>query len=168
MNLPEGCRAELIDGELYLSPARRVPHQWAVGNLYALLAPFAHSRKLGKVYLAPFDVHLPSGDIVEPDILFVAWGNLGIVQDWVRGVPDLVVEVLSPDGIERDRFVKRDLYASNGVREYWIVDPEAKAIEVFVLRDGGYDASGYFEIDDILVSPLLPELKLPVAGVFAE
>jgi len=175
MNLPDGSRAELIDGDLFMCPAPREPHQWAVGNLYVLLTQFAHSRKLGKVYVAPFDVHLPSGDVVEPDILYVAKANLGIVQDWVRGAPDLVIEVLSPEGIDRDRIVKRDLYAQNGIREYWIVDAEAKAVEVFTLRDGTrqagparYEPNGYFESNDILVSSLLPELKLPVADVFAD
>ena len=174
MNLPEGTRAELIDGELFMSPSPKQPHQWAVGNLHVLLAQFVHTRKLGKVFVAPFDVHLPSGDIVEPDVLFIAKGNLGIVQDWVRGTPDLVVEVLSPDGLERDRFVKRDLYAENGVGEYWIVDTDAKAIEVFTLHrtqqsgPARYEPNGYFENGDILLSLLLAELKLPVADVFAD
>jgi Uma2 family endonuclease len=174
MSLPEGTRAELIDGELFMCPSPREPHQWAVANLHLLLGGFVKSRKLGRVYTAPFDVHLPSGDIVEPDILFVAKDNLGIVQDWVRGAPDLVVEVLSPDGIDRDRFVKRNLYAQNGVREYWIVDADSKSIEVFTLRVGTpqaglarYEPNGYFENDDILVSPLLPEFQPAVADLFA-
>ncbi len=166
-NLPEGTRAELIDGELFVCPSPKRPHQEAVLRLVRRLADFIESRRLGAVFVAPFDVHLPSGDIVEPDILFVAKGNLGIVQDWVKGAPDLVVEVLSPEGLERDRFVKRGLYAENGVREYWIVDADAKTIEVFTLRGNEYEPNGYFENDDILASPLLAELKLPVADVFA-
>ena len=87
-----------------------------------MLRDFVRGRSLGRVYVAPFDVHLPSGDIVEPDVIFVTTAKLGIVQGWIRGVPDFVVEVLSPDGIERDRIVKRVLYAKNGIREYWLVD----------------------------------------------
>jgi len=168
MSLPEGSRAELIDGELYMCPSPRSRHQEAVGCLFRRLADFVATRRLGKVYVAPLDVHLPSGDIVEPDILYVAKANLGIVQDWVRGAPELLIEVLSPEGIDRDRIVKRDLYAQNGVREYWIIDPEAKTVEVFTLRGSNYEPNGYFENNDILVSPLLPEFKLPVADVFAE
>ena len=167
MSLPEGPRAELIDGELFKCPSPKRPHQDAVLRLVRRLADFIESRGLGAVFVAPFDVHLPSGDIVEPDILFVTKANLGIVQDWVRGAPDLVVEVLSPDGLERDRFVKRGLYAENGVPEYWIVDADAKTIEVFSLRGGKYVPNGYFENDDVLVSPLLSEFNLPVADVFA-
>lgn len=168
MSLPEGSRAELIDGELFTCPSPRSRHQDAVGNLFRRLADFVATRKLGKVYVAPFDVHLPSGDIVEPDILYVAKANLGIVQDWVKGVPDLVIEVLSPEGIERDRIVKRDLYAQNGVGEYWIVDPEARAVEVFSLHGSRYEPNGYFESADILMSSLLPEFKLAIADLFAE
>ena len=168
MRLPEGSRAELVNGELLMCPSPRSRHQEAVGNMFLRLADFVAKRKLGKVYVAPFDVHLPSGDIVEPDILYVAKANLGIVQDWVRGAPDLVVEVLSPEGIDRDRFIKRDLYAHNGIREYWIVDPEAKAVEVFSLRDGRYEPNGYFENNDFLVSPLLSEFNLAIADLFAE
>lgn len=168
MNLPEGNRAELIDGDLFMSPSPKRLHQDTVLRFVRRLADFVESRGLGRVFVAPFDVHLPSGDIVEPDILFVSKANLGIVQDWVRGAPDLVVEVLSPEGIDRDRLVKRDLYARNGVREYWIVDPEAKAVEVFSLRGGRYEPNGFFEIGDTLLSPILAEFKIAVADVFAD
>jgi len=168
MSLPEGTRAELIDGELFMCPSPRRPHQDAVLRLVRRLADFVESRRLGSVFVSPFDVHLPTGDIVEPDILFVARENLDIVQDWVRGAPDMVVEVLSPEGLERDRLAKRSLYAANGIREYWIVDTEARSIEVFTLRGEKYEPNGYFESGDILLSPLLAELTLPVADVFAD
>jgi Uma2 family endonuclease len=112
------------------------------------------------------DVHLPSGDIVEPDVLFVAQENHSIIQDWIRGVPDLVIEVLSPDGIARDRFVKRDLYARNGVREYWIVDPATRSIEVFALRSRQYEPAGYFQEGAVLTSTVLSGLSLPVTEIF--
>lgn len=168
MNLPEGSRAELIDGELSMSPSPRRWHQRIAFDLARRIADFVEGRKLGEVYVAPFDVHLPSGDVVEPDILFVAKANLGIVQDWVRGAPDLLVEVLSPEGFDRDRFIKRDLYAKNRVREYWIVDVQAKTIEVYSLRDNIYEPNGYFELGDTLVSSVLPEFKLVLRDLFVE
>ncbi len=166
MALPEGTLAELIDGELFMSPAPKTAHQAAVGNLFALLHAHVRATSLGQVFVAPYDVHLPSGDIVEPDILFVQRSNLGIVQDWVRGVPDLVIEVLSPDGIARDRFVKHALYARNGVREYWIVDPEAKSLEIFSLSGKQYEPHGYFEADDIIESLLLQQFKVQISELF--
>lgn len=167
MALPEGTLAELIHGELFMSPAPKALHQAAVGNLFSLLHSHVRSASLGRVFVAPFDVHLPSGDIVEPDILFVQQSNLGIIQDWVRGVPDLVIEVLSPDGVARDRFVKSALYARNGIGEYWIVDPDAKTLEVFSLAGHQYEPNGYFEANDFIVSPMLPRFKVPITDLFA-
>jgi Uma2 family endonuclease len=168
MNLPEGTRAELIDGDIFMSPSPRPRHQRAVIRLLKHLDAHVSAQGLGEVFVAPLDVHLPSGDIVEPDIFFVAKENQGLVQDWVRGVPDLIIEVLSPDRRERDRIVKRGLYAENRVPEFWIVDPEAGSFEVFALRGEQYEPSGYFDKDDALVSPLLPDFKLTVAEVFAQ
>lgn len=167
MRLPEEMRVELIDGDFFLRPNPRLIHQKTLGNVMFSLSRFADDRRLGEVILGPLDVHLPSGDIVKPDIIYVATSNLGIVQDWIRGVPDLIIEVISPDGVERDRIVKRDLYAQNGIREYWIVDPEMKTVEVFSLAGNRYEPNGYFESNDFIVSALLPEFKTSVADLFA-
>lgn len=94
--------------------------------------------------------------------------SIGILQDWVRGAPDLVVEVLSPDCIERDRIIKRDLYCRNGVREYWIVDPEARTCEVFTLVGGDFRPDGYFEKNDVLVSSLLEDFRPTISQLFPD
>lgn len=167
MRLPEGVRAELIDGELYfLSPSPRERHQRIVGNLFVSLRGLVEAAGIGRVYLAPFDVHLPSGDIVQPDLVFVATANLGIVQDWIHGAPDLLIEVLSPASPERDRIVKRERYATNGVKEYWIVDGDLAAVEVFTLSGGDYAPHGYFESPTTLQSPALGNRRLSVAPLF--
>lgn len=166
MRLPEGVLAELIDGEILVSPSLFSLHQETVVNLVGLLREFVKGNRLGKVLTAPMDVHLPSGDIVEPDVFFVATENLPIIQDWVRGVPDLVIEVLSQHGVARDRFVKRDLYARNGVREYWIADPATRSIEVFALRSRQYEPAGYFQEGAVLTSTVLSGLSLPVTEIF--
>lgn len=167
LSLPEGTLAELIDGEILMTPAPRERHQSALGRLYVALANFLQRQPLGRAYLAPFDVHLPSGDVVEPDLIFVTQANLGIIRDWVRGVPDLLVEVVSPTHPERDRLVKRALYARNGVREYWIVDPEEKTIEVLSLGEARYAPAGFFRGPETLASPLLPGFSLPLEPLFS-
>jgi Uma2 family endonuclease len=167
LSLPEGTLAELIDGEILMSPAPRESHQNAVGNLHAELRAFVHARKLGRVFLSPFDVHLPSGAVVEPDLVFVSTARSRIVQDWVRGAPDLLVEVVSPDSARRDRVRKRALYAENGVSEYWIVDPAEESVEVLFLKAGAYESAGTFRADDAVASPLLAGLELPARRVFA-
>ena len=168
MKLPEGTLAELIDGEIFMSAAPRVPHQGVILNLTAEFRAFAHPRRLGEVLLSPMDVHLPSGDIVEPDMIFVRKENLGIIKDWVRGVPDLLVEVLSPSHPERDLIVKRDLYARNGVGEYWIVDPADRSVQILKLSGNRYVPAGYRKGDHVLTTELLPALELKVEKLFEE
>jgi Uma2 family endonuclease len=104
--------------------------------------------------------------VVQPDVLFVAAERAHIVPDWVRGVPDFVIEVLSPTHAPRDRIVKRDLYAKNGVPEYWIVDAEERTIEVYRHVDGAYEPAGYFTGKGVLRSGVLPKLALPLPDVF--
>jgi Uma2 family endonuclease len=166
MKLPEGTLAELIDGEIFVSPSPKVRHQMAVGRLNRLLGAFAESRGLGHVFVAPLDVHLPSGDIVEPDIIFVAAANAGIIQDWIRGVPDLLIEVLSEHNPRHDRVLKRSLYARNGVAEYWIVDVADQVVEVLALAGDAFELHGRFGPGDTVSSRVLADLALPAAKVF--
>lgn len=166
--LPDEVRAELIAGELYVTPAPRPDHQRVVLRLGLVLAPHVESERIGEIFLSPIDVHLPSGEIVEPDLLFVAADQTGIVRDdAIHGVPRLLVEVLSPSHPERDRIVKMELYARNGVVEYWIVDPAEGSVELFQLEDGRYRPAGWLTGTARLVSPTLPGLALPVADFFA-
>ena len=167
LGLPEGTLAELIDGEILMTPAPRERHQASLGRLFIALTAHVEAASLGRVYIAPFDVHLPSGDVVEPDLLFVAQDRLGIIQDWVRGVPDLLVEVVSASHPERDRLVKRALYARNGVREFWIVDPDEKTVEVLALDVDHFRPAGFFRDAEPLGSPLLPGFTLPLGPLFA-
>ncbi len=135
----DGKRHELIDGDHLMTPSPIAKHQRASLNLAALLKSFVEEHKLGEVFDAPFDVILSDSDVVEPDILFISAERLKtLVKDWVYGAPDLVVEILSPSTEEIDRTLKMKLYEKYGVREYWIVDPDAESIEVYALRRSGY------------------------------
>jgi Uma2 family endonuclease len=165
--LPDDVRAELIAGALYVTPAPRPDHLRAALRLVRELAAFLESDGLGEVLIAPIDVHLPTGDIVQPDLVCVSRDQADIVrEDAVHGAPRLLIEVLSAAHPERDRIVKRDLYAKNGVGEYWIVDPQARSVEVFVLRDRTYAAAGWFTGDARIVSPTLTGLSLGVEALF--
>jgi len=164
--LPDGVLAELIDGELYVTPAPSPGHQDVVGSLYVHMRAFVESSKLGRVFLSPIDVYLPSGDIVQPDLIVIDAQRTGIIQDAIRGVPDLAIEVLSPTRPERDRIVKKKLFAASGVGEYWIVDPASRAIEVFTLEGDEYVPAGWFTDASTVASPALPGLRVPLAEVF--
>ncbi len=167
MKLPEGTLAELIDGEIFvMEPSPRYGHQEVSANLFVAIRTYAAAKGVGKAIAAPMDVHLPSGDVVEPDLVFVSTERIGIIKDWIRGVPDLLVEIISPEGAARDRIVKRDLYARNGVPEYWIVEPRTRTIEVYRLAGGAYPAPAVFEPGDAVSTPLLPGLALPVSALF--
>jgi len=166
MKLPEGTRAELIEGEILMSPSPKFIHQRTVSNLHVGLRQFVDARRLGVVVDAPMDVHLPGGEIVQPDVIFVASEHRAIVQDWIRGVPDLVIEVISPESIERDRIVKREIYARSGVREYWIVDSAERTVEVLRLSGSNYEPFGYFREPGSVTSSILVGLALPVHSIF--
>ncbi len=164
--LPEDKRYEIIDGELFVVPAPNVRHQTLLVRLSAILL-HAEARGLGKVLPAPCDVVLSDENVVQPDILFVTKERLGIVGEAnIGGAPDLVVEILSPSSRRKDLEAKRKLYAGFGVREYWIVDPEAETVEALVWGEQGYTSAGIYGRSDHLSSPLLPELNLGLVDLF--
>ena len=141
----DGRRYEAIGGELYVTPAPSEHHQrtvlrLAVG-LYRLLDEPGH----GRVYVAPFGVEYPqTKEGAQPDILFVSKERLHIVgEDWIRGAPDLVIEIVSPTTARRDRTVKLDFYRRLGVTEYWVVVPDAEQVELWPLAAGAGEPERY-------------------------
>ena len=165
--LPDDRRYEVIDGELYLTPAPTPYHQIVKGRIERLLQDHVEEAKLGMVLDAPCDVVLSQFDVLQPDIFFISTGRLAVIgEKYISDAPDLVVEVLSPGTRKRDRFIKSKRYARFGVREMWIADPQKKTIEVFVNAEGGFRREALHAGDEVLRSPLLPGLEVPLARVF--
>jgi len=129
---------ELWHGEIVIAPAPSPGHQSVIFRLAQIFDAHVTPRGLGKVYLSPIDVVLSERRVVQPDLVFIARENLGIVQDCIRGVPDLVLEVVSESSWHRDRIEKKALYEQYGVKEYWLVDPDSRTLEVFALVKGAY------------------------------
>ncbi len=171
-SLPESetKRYELLGGELVMVPSPTEYHQRISRNLLFILWEFVRERDLGQVYDAPLDVVLGKGDereVVQPDIFYISKERVGIIaEEEIRGVPDLVIEITSPATAERDRTYKKTLYARHGVKEYWIVDPDAKTVEVFSLGERGFELIRTYKSDEVLNSPLLEGLEVDLKEVF--
>lgn len=155
--MPEdGKRYEAIDGTLCVTPAPSVRHQRIsmafVLALHRLLVDPGH----GLLLAAPVGVEFPGTEEgVQPDIVFVTRDRLAIVHDdLIRGAPDLVIEIVSPATAERDRTVKRKLYQRQDVAEYWIVDGDARTVDVWALASGATNPERH-----------LDQLPVHVAGV---
>ncbi len=133
-NLP----TELWNGEIIMSPAPHPNHQRLVRNFFRKLDHFVEGRGLGEVLFSPTDVVLTQKRVVQPDVLFISKGRLGIIKDRIDGVPDLAMEVISETSWQRDRIQKKALYEQFGLPEYWILDPDSETIEVFTLAKGVY------------------------------
>lgn len=160
-------RYELLNGELILSPSPKEIHQYISSILHIMIGTFVRERSLGKVYFSPFDVVLSDTNVVQPDILFISNERADIItSDNVQGAPDLVVEILSPATAERDRTVKLELYAQYGVKEYWLVDPDAKTITVLLRGEGGLGVVGIYGEGETLRSPTLAGFSLALEEIF--
>jgi Uma2 family endonuclease len=166
----DGDRWELIDGLAYaMAPGPGQPHQEASGDLFNQLYNFLKGKPC-KVFSAPFDVRLNADDeddtVVQPDILVVC-DSSKLNGKCCVGAPDLVAEVISASTARHDRIIKLEAYQRAGVREYWIVDPETKTVQICVLRDGLYFVKGYTDADTAPVA-VLPGCEINLADVFAE
>jgi len=166
--LPEdGKQYEVIDGELFMTPAPRPKHQEIVVRLTEELSRFVREKSLGKVFVAPTDVLLEQHTILQPDVLFIHKERLEIVKEQaIEGAPDLVVEVLSPSTFYKDLRKKMTAYSQFGVQEYWIVDPETETIEVYARRDDKLQLAQKFSSGEAVESVLLPGLQLAVRDIF--
>jgi Uma2 family endonuclease len=135
----DGRRHEIIDGEHYVNPAPNLYHQAVSKRLQHQLYTKIELAGLGTLYNAPCDVQLSEHDIVQPDLLVVLSSRTRIFTSTkVKGVPDLLVEILSQSTADYDQTLKRDLYERSGVGEYWIVDPCEHTVAQLVLQDGKY------------------------------
>jgi Uma2 family endonuclease len=163
----EGFYYELIEGEIVKksAPPR---HQNASNNLAFALNQFIRANNLGKIYTTPLDVFFDDFNVFEPDIVFISKERLSIVtENGIEGIPDLVVEILSPGTAHDDRGRKLKVYRRTGVREYWIVDPRSLTIEVYVLLEGEFELTSFATESGEVQSQVLTGFKTTVAEVFA-
>jgi Uma2 family endonuclease len=162
-------RVELLEGEVFMSPAPMPIHQIILRNLMRLLDRYVEANNLGEVLFAPVGVRLAENVVVQPDLLFIQQEKLAelIGSQNIEGAPNLVVEILSPGTAHHDRHNKLLLYARYGVAEYWIVDPENKAVELYILDGETYRVSGIYLSGDTVTSGQFAPAEIQVDAIFA-
>ena len=137
--LNDDRRYEIIEGNLLMAPAPDTWHQDWSRKLFRILDRFVTAGKFGEVFYAPIDVVLDAENTIQPDLVFIASARHGIIRrKAIFGVPDLLVELVSPASVQRDRYLKKELYARFGVKEYWIGDPANQSLEILTLKGGPY------------------------------
>ncbi|MGH2616281.1 MAG: Uma2 family endonuclease [Thermomicrobiales bacterium] len=168
-SLPEdGKRYEIIEGELYEMPSPSPVHAVTIRNLMFLLGPVIEALH-GWLLTAPLDVFFPGANPIQPDIVVLLPDNDAYLSArGVEGAPDLLVEVLSPSNRGHDLLTKRALYARAGVREYWIVDPEGRSIEILALDRDALHSVQMASGGETPNPPLFGPLPIAVDDLFAD
>jgi Uma2 family endonuclease len=166
----DGMRHELIDGEHHVTPSPNTKHQTVSVTLTVVIGAWLEANPIGRLYHAPFDVVFTPFDVVEPDLLYLSNDRAAdvLTAEHVRGAPDLVIEIGSPGTRARDETKKRVLYEREGVAEYWFVDPEIDVVRIYRRSGNGFARVTELsrEANEVLTTPLLPGLELPLTRLF--
>jgi Uma2 family endonuclease len=160
----DGRRHEIIEGDHYVNPAPSTYHQHVSKRLQYQLYTQIELAGHGILFNAPVDVHLTEHDIVQPDLVVVLNAKKQIITPTkVKGIPDLVVEILSPSTADNDRRLKRNLYERCGIAEYWILDPFEQKFDQLVVKDGRYEL---VPAADIVEPAFVKGVKIPLTEVW--
>ena len=159
---------ELMEGEMIKRSAPATIHQSVLRNLCFVMDTFNRQNKSGVVLFAPIDVLLDDYNLLQPDLIFITNERKSLItKDGIKGAPDLVIEILSPSSVVRDRFAKKRIYQRSGVKEYWLVSPEYEEIEIFVLTNNVYEIfSAASKTEGKLESSVLKDMHLDLKQIF--
>jgi Uma2 family endonuclease len=164
MGLDDEVRFEIIGGRALMSPSPELFHQRWARQILLAIERHVEAGKLGEVFFAPIDVVLDRENVVQPDLVFVSKANFGLLERrGIMGAPDLVVEVISPSTLRRDRHEKRELYGRFGVKEFWLADVTNRSIEVLMLENNVYRVTSSATGEGKISSTILPGLELDLA-----
>jgi len=165
--LPEGAPYQLIGGELIMTPAPTPYHQRISRKIEFLLIEYVEKNELGEVFDAPIDVYFEETETYQPDIIFISKERLNIIGETkIKGAPDLVIEILSPATAYYDLGRKYEVYEKNGVKEYWIVHPERKSIEIYQNQEGQFKLIQMAKEKDTVNSSLFKDFELNLEKIF--
>ncbi|WP_420264509.1 Uma2 family endonuclease [Candidatus Magnetominusculus dajiuhuensis] len=160
---------EIINGEEIMGPSPFGRHQDVAANLFDIMRQHVRKNHLGKLLFSPLDVIFEEGiNRLQPDILFIRKENMGIFQDWIRGVPDMVCEIISPGSFEKDTEVKKAIYEKYRVPEYWVVIPELQTVEVLTIENDRYKKHCIAELEGTVTSKVIEGLQINVTDIFGQ
>jgi Uma2 family endonuclease len=165
----DGNCYEIIDGVLYMSTSPSLFHNWIIKRLYVALGQPAEELHLAFAFLDRVGVLMPGCDPVQPDFVLVLAEHASILHDRrIRGVPDLIAEVISPGSMDYDEDVKLQAYARAGVPEYVLIDPAKRLLLLYQLKTvGDYGAPHEFKVGDIVRFACLPDIPVEISQLFA-
>ncbi|MFN0035044.1 MAG: Uma2 family endonuclease [Saprospiraceae bacterium] len=171
LDIPEGDTGiyELLNGEIVRRSSPNTPHQRTSLKLTRQLDRYNEEKNLGELFYAPYDVYLDENNAgIQPDILFVSHERNFVIREnnGIVGAPDLIIEILSKGTAGKDRGDKKDIYEQFAVREYWIVDPQARSIEVYRMENNRYRLLSFASEEGIVTSLVLSDLELDLSKVF--
>ncbi|MGB9715874.1 MAG: Uma2 family endonuclease [Thermodesulfovibrionales bacterium] len=165
--LPEGAPYQLIGGQLVMTPSPVPYHQILIGKIFLKLNEFVEENNLGIIIFAPIDVYLSETDTYQPDIIFISKDRLNIIgEKKIEGPPDLIIEILSPATAYYDLRIKKDTYEQNGVKEYWIVDPIQKTMEIFINEKGRFKPVSTAKVEGEVNSEIFKGLTISLREIF--
>jgi Uma2 family endonuclease len=164
--LPESAPFQLLNGKLIFMASPKSLHQEIATKLNMIIANYVYSNKLGKFYAAPMDVHFNEKNIVQPDLLFVSISRKAIIEDYIQGAPDFVVEILSDSTAKKDYEDKMKLYGQYDVVEYWIVKPKEQSVEVYHNQAQTMHLHTEAGMADTIKSLAIQGFELEVARIF--
>lgn len=163
----DGNRYELIDGEVYMMSAPSSTHQRISVELATQLRVYLRGKRC-EVFPAPFDVRLDADSddtVVQPDISVIC-DPTKVDERGCKGAPDMVIEILSPSTASHDQVLKFNKYLEVGVREYWMVYPDMRTVQVNLLIDGRYVIQGYYDERATISVNVLENCQINLADVF--
>ena len=161
---------ELFDGEIMKRSAPSLIHQRISRKLLGKMDTYIEEKKLGEVFSAPVDLNLDEHNAFQPDLAFISKERSFLIEDddYIKGAPDLVVEIISPGTVKKDRVIKKDLCERFAVREYWLVDPLNKGIEIYTMQEDKYVLHDLQEISGKISSTVLTGFELELGHIFGE
>lgn len=166
--LDDGKRHEVINGELIMVAAPSTFHQTVLINLVNELKNFLNKEKSGKMFCAPTDVKLSESNVVQPDIIFISQERLNIITDNnVDGVPDLIIEILSPGTAYYDLIEKKEIYERFEVKEYWIVDPNKHRVEIYNNVNQQFELNQRIDLTGVVKSLVIKGFEVTLENIFS-